>query len=807
VGAVGAWIAAGVALHHQSQSGAASASLEAIVTDTSDDSGIEEVIDASSSWGRRSDSRLLRDIDRDVDALGRLLREHVRRDDRHDRDRDCNRDDDDRDKEFVRDLIKYRNLKVSLFTVVDPARSMFSGGTGPIASNDTARRIPCVLIEPATGPGSQKAVINVVPPGLFDGSFVAQGLPVITSARTFKARIAHTDNQAITNALPLIFIPDRTSFGEVLRRGEPLAQAGFRIVSVYSHKVLTGACPTVAGFCPGAISGRFASDDIRSVKNAIKNNQVPQLPWNRVARRPSNNMPAIGCHGVSAASGWCMVAFAGTKTLVAGSPAAQAQADFDFQAFMSGDSVQIANTAFNETRWNVSMGIWGTALGPDLSIYFPVYNRAPLRVFYEHRSLDHGASSGFNMALCDVLPECGRVFSLGLQTPLDANVCGTAVSFWAQEALAHCGPAALTNAERIPSVTGGYPAALLQAASQSPTSGIPVAIVDRAETYHWATFFWHTLYDSPMALALTRLNLFPEVNVDIYVNSTPGILARPFNLAGRTIQIDLDATRRHNVASSSFTGGPIIVPPGSVSVGVAQTFFNMSFAFPFKLGGIVNSVQQLTVNGGAGLLQFFGHRFIGSPAPYSADKMQRLLEDSGSPILACFGTGLSLGTGGVFVLNTASEFTVTWFNVSMNAFSQSTPRTINAQCSIYPSGRRVIRFDSNVPFLMPTPVPSIVASIASGLVVGYSDGQLHSGGNNKGSKGFDFLDNSRRTSLTEVLAGDDAQNADVIIESYSGGVQANTAGVGGASIAAATVPVDIDFVATFASQQEPVQMV
>jgi hypothetical protein len=820
VGAIGAWIAAGVSIHHQNtvNTNAVPAELGSTFNGNNNNNNADEALQGdteedleAASRGRssrRSDSRILRDIDHDVDELQRLLRRHVRHDDdhrgnHHDR---AKEEAERRDREFVRKLIKYPYVKLSQFNVVDPNRRMFNGATEAIPSNDTARIIPCILLEPATGPGFQPAVVNFVPPGVFNGSLASKGLPFVNSSRQWTTQHSYTDNTALTDAFPLVMMPDRSIYGDGVWRGERLVRAGFRVLTTYSHKVFAGACPSQAGFCTGAaLSGRFAGDDLRSVKNALKSNSVPQLPWSRVARRPKNGMPAIGCQGISLGTNWCQVAAAGTKTLIAGSSPVQNQPDYDFQSIMSGDNLQSPNTAMNETTWNVSFGMWSSGQNANWNIWAASYNRLSLSIFYDLRGFDHQpANTG---PVCQ--GECGRVFKEGTQTALDLAQCGGPPVNPPSVILAHCPASVLENLKFITTT----PAATIkliwdEVFPKAPTSGQTIGKFDDALFYHMATYFWHTLYDSPLALTLTTLPTMPDIVHTIYVNSTPGFPdASVFNLVGKTAQIDLSPGQTNNVASVYVTQGPIRVPPGSVGPQIGASWddnqldFNLTFNFPLKQGELVRRVNQ-TVLDSNGLIYMIGRRPVGTVYPYSPERQHRQLEDIGVPLLACFAGDLASSTvpgSGIFVLNTAQEFTVTWMNVTDLAWRYSLPGVgmrVSFQCSLYPNGTRTVRFDTNAPGIIPSPVAnnSLGFNDMTSHSVGWTSGLLHT--NQAANNNFQFWNDNKKRSWAQVIAGDNAAQADVILETYSGGFPAfSTAGsFSSASLSAASTDTIEDFV-------------
>jgi len=127
----------------------------------------------------------------------------------------------------------------------------------------------------------------------------------------------------------------------------------------------------------------------------------------------------------------------------------------------------------------------------------------------------------------------------------------------------------------------------------------------------------------------------------------------------------------------------------------------------------------------------------------------------------------------IYILNTPTEFTLTFYNVSFAG------ALIFAQCSLYTNGSMVFRYDNSIP----DPIP-LSTSAPNAITIGVSSGRVRI--NDIGQKIYDAV--PRVASITGILnAADDAYAADSILETYTSELSGSIAGLNLASLNEAEV--------------------
>jgi hypothetical protein len=666
-------------------------------------------------------------------------------------------------------LNDYPAVLVYEFTVVDSGRYMTTGTNIPSGGNNTVRYIPGHVMLPATRAGTQKPVISLLP-WINNGSLAAYGVTTRTTNRTTITDDAYTDAPAAPGQFRVVVTAYRGYYGDAIRKMESLVRAGFIVVAFWSEG-LPIQPPTLANI-PDVVAA-----DTRFVKNSIKGGTFPGLTYGgNVA------VGTFGCLGESLTSLPCGVAAAGTTAPQAGLPGINVP-DYDFGALFLGDeySAIAPNTVQNPQGYNGSLAIWSSGLAQDWNIDFPTYNRTSERIFYDVRGFDHVVTCTGIETRCHDLPrECGRVFYEGLATPFDVTDCGISIIIDWRSLLGQCDAEDLDNTSLIPNAY--YTPEIASAIPKAPLSGLGYRRVLEVERYYIQTYFLHALTGFP-ALSLTLSNVDPGFISGVYDDSTPGYPANPFNLVSSRVQIDLVDNATHSDAFYAGFQGPIVLPPGSVNVYPTGSVivspdlqFNLSFTFPMRVGDVIQNSSHLYVND-EGFIYPLSSSYVGF-GQREAPRARECMLLTGSPVMACYGTGhLAMPPNSTYaILNSPTEFTLTVINASMG-YAQGTgspPILVSYQCSLYPNGTRTFRFDASPPVSIPVRNPFIPTKIANAdgtVIVGWSNGRAYV----RSCGQYDHDRKPKITTWSDVLRGKDGRSSDAIFEVYTGGAPAQAA--------------------------------
>ena len=685
-----------------------------------------------------------------------------------------NASDGDPDPRHIVDQVNvYRNVHTFEAVVVDPARKMNSGNYGVPGAGDMLRQIPVRVFMPATGPGtaanaSYTLAVSFQHRAYSDGTFTPAGIPLLSSALKVYLQRSYTDNTPAAGPFNVVLTASDNSIHGRFLGAEELAATGVIVILVEPYGFNNVACPASGGNggpvfagCIGLTSARIPPRDLRAVVDAVVAGTLFSFA---LVKQPIR----VGCIGNGSPAIWCARAHTGTATLI---PNQDGSADYRFRAVMASQGWESNSPAYVPSRFNGSYALWGTSFYNGLGAASDPANLAALVnsarfVFYDVRQLGAVSANGMSIkGFCGVYPELIRVFAAALATPLDlvyaagiidANQVGTF--------LAHCSPRDLAGWQSIPLIRQYFDTfdRIISTETDHPLSGIRGEFIHAVWTFYSALFLRGALDQDNAARMFSEANTIAPALIDhIYVNQYPATPAVPFDLQSKTVQIDLSINQKQFTARSYASAPTIAVPGGSTTLFAAgwdddEAFVNTSFpVLLHKATSVVASTKTLVVSANGYI--WLGTHTATTMFQFQGRRQARVVEDSANQMAFLFaGDAVDAGATPVYILNTASQLTITWINAT--SFDSGFIDLFSMQLSIYVNGTTIFRYDGRIP-----------ADVGTFGVLSYTVG-LTSGRLRVSNRNYNYQQTPKITTMTQVLAGNTARNSDAVIQVYSAGL-------------------------------------